>query len=174
MNLQYTLTENDYIAFNRSHYSRSPTMRGQFFRSRIYMSGVFFFLPVLLVVTLTEFTYLWAGFAAGFMVAFLIYRFYPKFYWKMIERNLRKFLRKQDPSAPFEKPASISLEDDGMHFSIGSNESVSPYSSINDIVHENGAVYIYVDALQGSIIPAGVYGTDEFVSELKAKLPSHS
>jgi len=61
-----------------------------------------------------------------------------------------------------------------MHFSIGPNSSISPYSSVQDIVNENGAVYIYVDALQGAIIPAGVLGTDEFVSALKAKLPSNS
>ncbi|HJJ51258.1 MAG TPA: YcxB family protein [Methanocorpusculum sp.] len=138
------------------------------------MSVVFFFLPMLLAVTFTGFTYLWAGFAGGLIVGFLIYRFYPKFYWKMIERNLRKFLRKGGPTAPWKMPAAISLEDDGLHFSIGSKESVSPYSSIQDIVHENDAVYIYVDALQGSIIPAGVHGTDEFVAALKAKLPSHS
>ena len=174
MHLEYTLTENDYIAFNRSHYSRSPSMRRQFSRSRFYMSAVFFFIPMLLAVTFSGFTYIWAGVTGGVIVAGLIYWIYPKFYWKMIERNLRKFLRKGGPGVPWEMPAELSLEDDGMHFSIGPNSSVSPYSSVQDIVNENGAVYIYVDTLQGAIIPAGVSGMDGFVSALKAKLPSNS
>ena len=174
MNLAYTLTENDYIAFNKSHYSRSPSMRRQFSRSRVYMSAVFFFIPMLLAVTFSGFTYLWAGIAGGVIVFALIYWIYPKFYWKMIDRNLRKFLRKGGPGVPWEMPASLSLEDDGMHFLIGPNASVSPYSSVRDIVNENGAVYIYLDSLQGAIILAGVAGSAEFVSALKARLPSHS
>ncbi len=174
MQQQYTLTENDYIAFNKSHYSRSPSMRRQFSRSRFYMSAVFFFIPMLLAMTFTGFTYLWAGIVGGVAVFALIYWIYPKFYWKIIDKNLRKYLRQGRSNAPWEMPEELSLEDDGMHFSIGSNLSVSPYSSIRDIVNENGAVYIYVDSLQGAIIPAGVLGTDEFVSALKAKLPSNS
>ncbi len=174
MQLQYTLTENDYIAFNKSHYSRSSSMRRQFSRFRFYMSAVFFFIPMLLAVTFTGFTYIWAGLAGGVVVFVLIYWLYPKFYWKMIKRNLRKFLRKGISNTAWEMPAELSLKDDGMHFSIGQNASVSPYSSVQDIVNENGTVYIYVDALQGAIIPAGVVGTDEFVSALKAKLPSNS
>lgn len=174
MNLQYTLTENDYIAFNKSHYTRSPTMRKQFAQSRLYMAVVFFFLPVLIAVTFTGFTYIVVGVIAGVLVAVLAYRIYPQFYWKLIEKNLKKGLRGGKSKIPWEKQASISLEDDGMHFTLGDKVSVSPYSSIHDIVVENGAVYIYVESLQGAIVPAGVRGADEFVSALKEKLPSNT
>lgn len=173
MRLEYTLTENDYIAFNKSHYARSRSMRSQFARSRVYMAAVFFFLPVLLAVTFSGFTYIWAGVAGGVITAVLIYLVYPKFYWKIIDRNLRKYLREGRSNAPWEMQAALSLEEDGMHFSIGPNISVSPYASVKDIVTGNGAVYIYVDSLQGAIIPAGVAGMDEFVSALKAKLPAN-
>jgi hypothetical protein len=174
MHLAYTLTENDYIAFNKSHYSRSPNMRKQFSRSRVYMAIVCFFLPVLIAVTFSGFTYIWAGVLGGIALLAVTYWIYPKFYWKIIEKNLRKFLREGKSGSPWETEARLSLEDDGMYFSLGPNRSVSPYSSIRDIVNENGAVYIYVDSLQGAIIPPGVSGTDEFVSALKAKLPANS
>jgi len=138
------------------------------------MAVVFFFLPVLIAVTFTGFTYILVGVIAGMLVAFLAYRVYPKFYWKLIEKNLKKGLRGGKSPIPWEKPASLSLEDDGMHFTIGDKGAVSPYSSIHDIVVENGAVYIYVESLQGAIVPAGVPGTEEFVSALKAKLPSNT
>ena len=169
MHLAYTLTENDYIAFNKSHYSRSPSMRKQF-----YMAFVCFFLPVLIAVTFSGITYIWAGVLGGIALLAVTYWIYPKFYWKIIEKNLRKFLREGKSGSPWETEATLSLEDDGMHFSLGPNRSVSPYSSIRDIVNENGAVDIYVDSLQGAIIPPGVVGSDEFVSALKAKLPDNS
>jgi len=137
------------------------------------MAGVFFFLPPLLAVTFSGFTYIWAGVAGGVITAVFIYLIYPKFYWKLIDKNLRKYLRDGRSNAPWETKAALSLEEDGMHFSIGQNVSVSPYASVRDIVTENGAVYIYVDSLQGAIIPAGTAGIDEFVSALKAKLPSN-
>lgn len=173
MRLEYTLTENDYIAFNKSHYARSPAIRSQFSRSRIYMAGIFFFLPLLLTVTFSGFTYIWAGVAGGVITTVLIYLAYPKFYWKLIDKNLRKYLRDGSSNAPWEMQASLSLEEDGMHFSIGEKVSVSPYASVKSIAAENGAVYIYVDSLQGAPIPAGTAGMDEFVSALKAKLPSN-
>lgn len=174
MNLAYTLTENDYITFNKSHYSRSPSMGKQFARARFYMSAVFFFLPLLLIVTFTGMTYILLGVIAGILVAILIYFVYPKFYWALIAKNLKKYLRDGKSKLPWVKQALLSLEDDGMHFTIGDKMSVSPYSSIHDIVMENGAVYIYAETVQGAIIPSGVSGSDEFVSALKAKLPSNT
>ncbi|HJJ29260.1 MAG TPA: hypothetical protein O0X70_07715 [Methanocorpusculum sp.] len=171
MKLNYTLTEEDYLIFNKSHFARSAYMQKNFSKLRIYMCVCGFMIPLLISMTIAGTTYLWIGVIGGLALAIIFFLLYPKFYWHTVEKSLRKALRgKGRSAAPWSSPCSMSLEEDGVHFAIGEQDSVCAYDKLTDVVEaDDGYVYVYFEKLQGGIIPPGVAGTKEFVAALNEK-----
>ncbi|HJJ48102.1 MAG TPA: hypothetical protein O0X39_03800 [Methanocorpusculum sp.] len=171
MKLNYTLTEEDYLIFNKSHFARSAYMQKNFSKLRIYMCVCAFMIPLLVSMTIAGTTYLWVGVIAGLALAVAFFFIYPKFYWHTVEKSLKKALRGKGRNLPpWSAPCSMSLEEDGVHFAIGSNDSLCPYDKLTDVVEaDDGYVYVYFEKLQGGIIPPGVAGTKEFAYALKEK-----
>jgi len=171
MKLNYTLTEEDYLIFNKSHFARSAYMQKNFSKLRIYMCVCAFMIPLLVSMTVAGTSSLWVGAIAGVVLAVAFFFIYPKFYWHTVEKSLKKALRGKGRNlAPWSAPCSMSLEDDGVHFAIGSQDSVCPYDKLTDVVEaDNGYVYVYFEKLQGGIIPPGIAGTREFAAALNEK-----
>lgn len=171
LELEYTLTEDDYLTFNKSHFARSAYMQKNFAKLRIYMCICAFMLPLLISITITGTADLWVGLICGLAVAVICYLLYPKFYWHTVERSLRHALRGKSKNLPaWSAPCSMSLEEDGLHFAIGHQDSLCPYDKIMDIVEADGYVYVYFEKLQGGIIPPGASGTEELVRQLREKI----
>ena len=171
MKLNYTLTEGDYLVFNKSHFTRSVYMQKNFAKLRIYMCVCAFMIPLLISMTIAGTNYLWVGAIGGVALAVVFYLIYPKFYWNTVERSLKKALRGKGRNLPpWASPCSMSLEEDGVHFAIGQQDSSCPYEKVSDVVESDGYVYVYFEKLQGGIIPPGVEGTEEFVAALREKL----
>ncbi|MDO5843689.1 MAG: hypothetical protein Q4Q53_00900 [Methanocorpusculum sp.] len=169
MALKFKLTEDDYITFNKSHFERSPSMKKTFSRLRIYMTVIMFAIPLLLSMTIAEFTYLWIGVIAGIALAAAAWFYYPKFYWNTVTKSLKRALRGgKKVKEPWIADCTLEMDDKGVSFKMGQYPSSSPYSAITDIVtDEFGYTYIYFTGLQGAIIPPAVDGSEAFISELK-------
>lgn len=169
MSLKFKLTEDDYVTFNKSHFERSPSMKKTFTRLRIYMTVILFAIPLLLSLTIAEFTYLWAGVLGGVVLAVIAWFYYPKFYWNTVTRSLKKALRGgKKVKEIWIADCILDMTDKEVTFKMGQYSSSSPYSAITDVVSDKyGYTYIYFTGLQGAIIPPGIDGTEAFVSELK-------
>lgn len=171
MHLEYTLTEDDYIIFNKSHFARSVYMQKNFAKLRIYMCVCAFMIPLLLSITFGGTAYLWVGLVCGVAVAVVCFLLYPKFYWHTVEKSLRRALRGKGRNLPaWSAPCSMSLEEDGVHFAIAGQDSVCAYEKVSDVVEADGYVYVYFEKLQGGIIPPGVANAGEFVQALRDRM----
>lgn len=150
MEINYILTEDDYLNFNLFHTKHSKVVKKSLLIQRLMG-------PVIFIA----FSYLFSIFAdlpfIGLFVTFSIisvlwYIFYPAYFYKLIIRNVKKAMNEGDNGGLLGKRQMI-LNEEGIIDVNSSSKTESNWQAIKDIKEDENNFFLYNSAVSAYIIP---------------------
>src|SRR5882724_9769508 len=158
MKLSYDFDLDDWTAFQRYHYSKSPTYRRMRNITRILF-------PVAALLFITSrflsrgFDPLYFGIFAVFAVAWFV--LYPRWFDRKVIRRSNQFLREGKTDSMFGR-REIELLPDRVHIISPSGETTYRSSAITKIAETPDALLLYVSSIQALILPRRKLSEAEF------------
>lgn len=169
MELNYKLTEEDYVDFNLFHAKNSPAVQKQVTMQRI-------FVPLLyIVLAFLAFTYLdmpsFLVLSVMFFIMGILWAiFYPAYFYRLIKRNAAKMMREGKNEAVLGAHKMIFTEDGLREVSPKGEMSIS-WSGIETFGEGESGFYLYNSGMSALIIPKKELGNSAEVSSfLKEKI----
>ena len=171
MLLNYTVSEEDYIAFNIYHARRTPSYKRT-------IVGLYLLLPALLAgITPLVFMafpnilpWLWLGIAAAASGVWMLT--VPARFAAMIRRYIKKATRSGNE---FTGRFSLELRDDGMVYQGKGEKNEVAYSRIVKVADDQGLTYLFLGALTAIVVPPEAFVHESqkaaFLKLLREKCP---
>ena len=171
MQLHYTVSEDDYIAFNIYHARHVPNYK----RTLI---GLCLLLPVLLAAA-TPLVFLvfpgaspwiWTGVAvvAGGLWALLM----PARFEALIRRHIKKIIKGR---SEFVGDFSLDLEEDALIYAGNHEKNEIAYGRVVKIVEDGSLIYLFLGPVSAVIVPTAAFADvsqkEAFFNLLRAKCP---
>ncbi|WP_422122376.1 YcxB family protein [Planococcus sp. X10-3] len=161
MELNYKLTEEDYIDFNLFHAKNSKAVKKQVTIQRILVPVIYLVLAVLVSVVL-DMPFL-IIFIPVLIVNILWIIFYPSYFYRLIKRNATKMMREGKNEGVLGAHKMIFTEDGLREISPKGEMSIS-WSGIESFGEDPSGFYLYNSGLSALIIPKKELGNSEAVS----------
>lgn len=166
MEYHYTLTKDDYVAFNMHHAQHSERVQ-KVLRVQRWMSLIFLFIPLL--VSWIEGEFLVGMFAAFALLAVLWFLFYPKYFYGSIKKNIIKVMNEEGNSS-LTGEHTIMVTEDGLVEKSSKGEVKTPWSSITQIRETDEHIFILVSAMSGYVIPINTFADVKALQQFKETL----
>lgn len=166
MEYHYTLTKDDYVAFNMHHAQHSERVQ-KVLRVQRWMSLIFLFIPLL--VSWIEGEFLVGMFAAFVLLAVLWFLFYPKYFYGSIKKNIIKVMNEEGNSS-LTGEHTIMVTEDGLVEKSSKGEVKTPWSSITQIRETDEHIFILVSAMSGYVIPINTFADVKALQQFKETL----
>lgn len=166
MEYHYTLTKDDYVAFNMHHAQHSERVQ-KVLRVQRWMSLIFLFIPLL--VSWIEGEFLLGMFAAFALLAVLWFLFYPKYFYGSIKKNIIKVMNEEGNSS-LTGEHTIMVTEDGLVEKSSKGEVKTPWSSITQIRETDEHIFILVSAMSGYVIPINTFVDVKALQQFKETL----
>lgn len=165
MQIQYELTEDDYIRFNLSHIKRSKTGKRMLLLQRSV--GPIIFLGVAFILsTLLEETNWWLYSVYGiFSIVWFLY--YPTYFERHIRKQTRRLINERSNEGMI-GPHTMELDKSGLCDQNAYGETRVSWSGIKEIVEEEEYLYLYNSSVSAYILPKR--GQD--IEEVRRWLPT--
>lgn len=167
--LNYSLTDEDYIAFNRFVYCNRPAGRKNLFRLRILIAAAF------VLFALSEFL------SGNLIVGLVLIALIPvwiilikPFYLFLLGKSILRM--KKNGKLPYSSEGVITFDDSGIKdVSFGRGEALYYYSSVERVYLAPGYIYLFLSSASGVIVPVRLFNApsdaDLFTEYLKTKIP---
>ncbi|MDO4170016.1 MAG: YcxB family protein [Lachnospiraceae bacterium] len=173
LEIQFHLTDNDYITFNEYHMQHSSSYKKVLLFNKFFGSVVCLVLIVLffifsddLLIIITE------AIVLGALSIIMIMRAKNR-----MRRNIEKQIKavKKDGRLPYEPDGKLVFTDEEIIEITSDYESRTNYSLIEKICITDEAVYIYTSSVQACIIPNTSFQDEaekeQFLTFLRTKFP---
>lgn len=167
--LSFSLTDADYFEFNRHHHLGKASS-GKFIRAMrvimLVMAGIVAFL-----------TYV-VGFRADLIiictVALVLVFGYDRLVLILLKLQISGLKKKG--KLPYGKNVQMQFDEETYTEVNELNESITKYTALERVVKGREAIYLYIGAMQASIIPFSAFETekdnDDFLAFIISKTPS--
>jgi len=150
MEINYHLTEDDYINFNLYHMNHSKTgiraLRVQRFLLPVFFIALSYFMAIILD-TSPVFLLVY-----GFLISILWVIFYPKYFNRTIAKNVKKMLKEGDNKGIL-GDQHMSIKDEGIVVTTKMGETKVNWAGINILKEDENNFYLYVGAMNAYLIP---------------------
>lgn len=165
MELNYKLTEEDYIDFNVFHAKHSQAVQKQVKLQRILVPLMYIVLAVLATSFLdVPFLVLFIPLVA---VAVLWFLFYPAYFYRLIKRNATKMMREGKNDAVLGEHTMI-FTDQGLREISPKGEMSVSWSGIENYGEDDSGFYLYNSGMSALIIPKRELGDSAGVGSFLA------
>ena len=161
MELNYKLTEEDYIDFNVFHAKNSKAVQKQVTIQRILVPVIYLVLAILVSVVMDIQFFL--IFIPVLIVNILWFIFYPAYFYRLIKRNSTKMMREGKNVGVLGAHRMIFTEDGLREISPKGEMSIS-WSGIETFGEDHAGFYLYNSGMSALIIPKKELGNSEAVS----------
>jgi len=165
--VEYEVTMEDMVEFNRYHMAHSPTVRRTLRSARLLASAAFVGIGILISVAEGTFT----GLAAFGLVSVLWFLLMPAFIVRRTIKNVRRMLSEGENRGLLGK-CTLSIAVDGLRVVRETGESTFAWCAVERIVTSERHVYIYVGATSALVIPKDAFadpaGCEWFVERARA------
>lgn len=170
MAFPFSLTKEDYIAFNLYTYGQSHTLQRSLLLIRL-MGLIYLVLPFVMFWITGEFL---PGFFILFAIlAVLWFLYIPRYYHWSTRRRLHKMLNEKETQSLFGE-MTLYLTAEGLRDEKPSGEvSKVPWSGVNKIGETDNYLFFYVNPVAAYILPKRAVQGDQGLSVLKATIPSY-
>ena len=168
MELNYKITEQDYIDFNVFHAKNSKSVQKQVTTQRVLVPIMYIVLAILAAVFL-DMPFL-VIFIPFLLVGILWYLYYPAYFYRLIKRNSTKMMRegKNDAVTGLHK---MIFTNEGLREISPKGEMTVSWSGIEEISEGETGFYLYNSGMSALIIPKKELSNSRQVSDfLKGKL----
>lgn len=163
MELNYKLTEADYIDFNLYHAKNSKTVRKQILMQRLLVPVVYIVLAYLASYFLdVPFLILFVPFL---IMGILWFFFYPAYFYRLIKRNATKMMREGKNEGVLGAHKMIFTQHGLREISPKGEVSIS-WSGIESFGEGDAGFYLYNSGMSALIIPKKELGNSEKIRGL--------
>jgi len=147
MKLTYQLTQSDLVKFNEYHSAHS-TLHNKYRRKYRILFPICY-----LIFSIIFFLFDDIPLAIGFIVlAILWFLFYPLWENKRYRKHFEKHVA-ETVGDFLKEPLIVELQEEGIHISDHSGQSLYKYSAVGQIVENEGYTYIYIGKAMALILP---------------------
>lgn len=158
MEIKYTLTEEDYLAFNMFHVKNSTTATKSLKWQRFLMPVLFIFfayifsmiVDISLVVSLITF----------FIVGLLWIVFYPKYFYSVVKRQTKKMIQEGENESLLGQHHLVMTEE-GLIETTSSGETSISWKGIKKFTEDDDHFYLYNSGLSAIILPKRAVNNEE-------------
>jgi hypothetical protein len=167
----YSLTEKDYLEFNKYHLTNGPIAK----KARLFQR---LFVPFLFLLMLISFSLASGGdwlpvLITGciFLLISVAWQFAVKHFFAAINTpflRLNIWIMKKSGKLPFSKNVNISFYGDYFEQTTETAETKTKYSAIESVSEGKTAVYVYIGAIQAFIIPLAAFESESQKAEFLA------
>lgn len=150
MEIQYELTEEDYIHFNLSHIHRSKTGKRMLLLQRFIGPFLILGSGAFLIVVLHENS--WWELSGYGVIALLWFLYYPKYFNRHIRKQTKRMIKERGNEGMI-GPHTMELDKDGLCDRNEFGETRVSWSGIKEVVEEDEYVYLYNASVSAYILP---------------------
>ena len=170
MEIEFKLSEEDYINFNVDHTKKSPTMRKNVTFIRILGPVVFLIAPFVIISFSEIPLWYWITLFGIASILWLIY--YPRhFDWDM-RRKMKKMLQEGNNENLF-KEIKIILTKEGIIQKNKTGESFTKWDDVDSVDETDDYIYIYNSSISAFIIPKRAFKDENARKEFFAEILEH-
>lgn len=167
MELNYNVTEDDYIAYNVFHYENTPALKNQ-----TMIIGIL--VPILVVVIGFTAKGGFDTFSLGVAGLFVLFWFlFAKQHRKSAVKQSIKKLIKKGGGQEFIGPHKLKLHENDIVAEITNKITATSYNAVEKIGRDDSHFYIYVGSMSAYIIPFSAFEStaqrDEFLAVITAR-----
>lgn len=154
MTIDYTVTEQDYIAYNLFHYGQSPSVK----RTLLLLRVVF---PLLVMIM----AFLYSRINMYYMVVAVIFSIvwffvYPHSFRRSLARGVKRIM-KEGKGNEFVGEKRLTLGDTHIIFEEGRGTIESKYDAVERIESDQERFYLYLGTVSAYILPLSAFQTKE-------------
>ncbi|MFJ5717779.1 YcxB family protein [Neobacillus sp. NPDC093127] len=150
MEINYHLTEDDYLNFNLYHVKNSKAAMRTLNIQRFLMP-IFFIAAAYLFSTIDDVPFLWM-LVPFIIVSILWFIFYPKYFYNHVARGTRKMI-KEGKNEGLLGDHTMRLSDEGIVDSNSNGETKVNWSGIHEFKESSDTFYLYNSAISAYILP---------------------
>ncbi len=150
MEINYNLTEEDYIHFNLYHVKNSKTGK-QALTWQQFLSPLFFIIIAYIYSMISDMPFL-PLFITFFIMSILWIVFYPKYFYNLITRNAKKMI-KEGKNEGLLGEHSMKMTEEGIVDTSLQRETKVTWSGITGFKEDDGYIYLYNSSVSAYILP---------------------
>jgi hypothetical protein len=150
MEIQYNLTEEDYIHFNLYHVKNSKTGKQALTWQR-FLSPLFFIIIAYIYSAISDMPFL-PLFITFFIMGILWIVFYPKYFYNLITRNAKKMI-KEGKNEGLLGEHCMKMTEEGIVDTSSQRETKVTWSGITGFKEDDGYFYLYNSSVSAYILP---------------------
>lgn len=170
MEINYELTEQDFLNFNIHHAENSPSIKKSIFLQRCSGPAIFIIMPFF--ATKQTGIPLWYWLIIFYTISIVWFVLYPRYINGHISRRTLKMLREGKNQNIF-GDRSIKLTAEGISEVGSSTEGKISWKSIEGIEETKDYIFIYTSSISAHIIPIRAFKDSEIKEEFKRELDKY-
>lgn len=170
MKIDFTLTKEDYIAYNIHHIEHSPSLKKSLNIQRYGLALIFLIFPFIIASITSISLTLWLV-VYGTVFVFWI-KFYPKYYISSTRKRIIRLIEEGN-SANLLGDRSIILTEEGVEEISPQGESRTTWGSIERIDETQEYIYIYTSPVNAYLVPTRAFEGTAQKSEFLMILRNH-
>lgn len=148
--IDYTLTEEDYLNFNMYHVKNSKTATKSLNIQR-FLGPLFFIVFAYVFSLIVDIAFL------GIFIPFLVISifwviFYPKYFYSLVKRQTKKMIQEGENEGLLGKHHLL-MTDEGITEITSSSETRVRWESLKDLTEDDHSFYLYNSGLSAIILP---------------------
>lgn len=173
MNIEYNITESDYVDFQLNYLEVSDVLKKSFFKTKIILIFFYGFIFINICIYFRN-NILLALIANILLIIFASLQIitYEKRTKNKIIKRLMKVIKKDDMKSLFGKKR-VSIDNDKLSYFEDARGSVFSLSEIKKILTSNNSLFLYLDEISAIIIPKRAFNSDgeirDFIKYIESK-----
>jgi len=172
-NLDYTVTEDDYLTFNRCHLKTTKAGRRAILTYRLLVPALLVCIMLLSTIGGGDVVPLLTIEAVVFGLTSLLWALLaPRIYFRSLRRGINRM--KKDGRLPFNPQGTFVFSEDGFEDHGPLSTVTTSYQAIEKVVEAPAADYLYVSAAQAFIVKTDLFADaaahQQFIDFITARL----
>ncbi len=173
MELEFELTEEDYVNYHINHSKKSPSIKRSILIQRISGPVIFMIAPFFIIKSSEIPLWYWITIFGLSSIGWLI--FYPKYANWEIKRRVKKMLEEGSNENLFNR-ISLVLTEKGITGVSSIGESNISWDKIVSLEETKDYIYIYISSVSAHIVPKRVFKNSneqkEFINKISEQISS--
>lgn len=166
MEINYNLTEEDYINFNLYHIKNSKTGKRALALQR-FLTPLFFIMISYIYSVISDMSFL-PLFITFLVTSILWVIYYPKYFYRLISRNTKKMI-KEGKNDGLLGDHQLKMTDEGLVDISSNKETKVTWSGITSFKEDDNSFYLYNSSVSAYILPKREI---DYVDELRTFVQS--
>lgn len=150
MEINYTLTEEDYLNFNMYHVKNSKTAVKSLKLQR-FITPLFFIVFAFVFSAIADVSF-WGLFIIFFVIGILWVLFYPSYFYSVVRRQTKKMIQEGENEGLLGKHHLVMTEE-GITETTSSGKTKVCWGSLKDFKEDDKNFYLYNSGLSAIILP---------------------